>query len=147
MTLDRVADFADTTLLAVPASLWFFVALKWWACFTVFTGLCEAMRVVRMARECLLDFDLLALTVLEGADLPMVVDGAAVTGLVSLAAGAWAMTGAASIEAAMRAMATLRNMELPFGEVARVFASERWACRPARDRSCRHHAPAALNSS
>ncbi len=97
MTLDRAADFADTTLLAVPATLWllvafatfwFLAALKWCACFTVVTDLCETVRVLRMARECLLDFDLLALAVVDGADLPVVVDGAVAAGLVSVAAGA-----------------------------------------------------------
>ena len=114
MTLDRAADFADTTLLVLPATLWLFEALKWRACFTITAGLCATVRVLRMARECLLGFDLLAFTVVEGADLSVVVEGA--VGLVSVAAGVWAMTGAASTEAATRAMATLRNMELPFGK-------------------------------
>jgi hypothetical protein len=35
-----------------------------------------------------------------------------------VAAGVWAMTGAASIEAATRAMATLRNMD--------IYLSENW---------------------
>jgi hypothetical protein len=116
LTLDRAADFADTTLLAVPATLWLFPALKWRACFTVVADLCEAVRMLRMARECLFDFDLLALTVVEGADLSVVVDGAAAAGLLSVAAGVWAMTGAASIEAATRAMATLRNMDIYLSE-------------------------------
>jgi hypothetical protein len=136
LTLDRAADFADTTLLAVPATLWLLVAcatlwllatfatlwllpaLKWRACFTIVTDLCDTVRVLFMARECLFDFALLALTLVEGADLSVVV--AAAAGLVSVAAGVWARTGAASIEAATRAMATLRSMDLPFGEVARV---------------------------
>jgi hypothetical protein len=61
--------------------------------------------------------------VVEGADLSVV--GAAAAGLVSVAAGVWAMTGAASIEAATRAMATLRNMDICLSENWLAFWSAR----------------------